>query len=334
MGRLAPTLLALALIGATSVAFVVTERLKLERTPITAPRFTRDFSPVCDCPTARARLALTFRRPDTIDAEIVDAAGEHVRQLARNRQVASGVEVFVWDGRDDAGAIAPDGRYRLRLHFDRERRTILVPTDVRLDTRPPVIRVLRYRPEVISPNGDGRADRFRVVYRASERGHGRLEVDGTVVIRSSRQAGRHPHRLQWLGTFPASASEGEAVSRVPAPPGDYEVVLVFTDLAGNEARAAFPLRVRYVELDSSSYAVPAGGTLTFAVDTDVETFAWALARSADGSTGRTVASDDGATARTVSVRLPRGAGPGDYVLRVAALGHGDRASVTVTERSG
>ena len=146
MGRLAPTLLALALIGATAVAFVVTERLKLERAPITAPRFTRDFSPVCNCPTARARLALRFRRPETIDAEIVDASGEPVRELARDRQVAAGVEVFVWDGRDDSGDIAPDGRYRLRLHFDRERRTILVPTDVRLDTKPPALRVFATGP--------------------------------------------------------------------------------------------------------------------------------------------------------------------------------------------
>ena len=43
MARIAPTLLVLALLAATAVAFGVTERLKLEQPPIAGPEVTKVF---------------------------------------------------------------------------------------------------------------------------------------------------------------------------------------------------------------------------------------------------------------------------------------------------
>ena len=74
-------MLVLALLVATTAAFALTEALKLERSPVTAPRFDKLFSPTCACETSTERLALRLREPSTIDAVIVDDVCETVRTL-------------------------------------------------------------------------------------------------------------------------------------------------------------------------------------------------------------------------------------------------------------
>lgn len=328
--RISPTIVALAVIGATTAAFAVTEHLKLERAPITAPRFTRDFSPVCDCPTDRARLSLRFRRSDVVDSEIVDAGSEPIRSLARDRSVGAGVVTFVWDGRDDAGRIAPDGAYRLRLHLDREARTILVPTTIELDTKPPRILALRHRPDVISPDGDGRADRLRVRYRSSERASARLLVEASQVVRTPFKRARRPQSLQWLGTVPAP---GAARMRTPAEPGMYELTFVLVDPAGNRVERAFPVTVRYVELDRTSYEVRPGGMLEFRVDADARRYAWSLSRRTQRGLDPPLVLGEATPGERVSVEIPASAPRGRYELRVAVGDNSDRARVFVSERA-
>lgn len=324
MARLTPTLIALALVGASVAAFAVTEHLKLGRSPVTAPRFTRHFSPVCGCATDRAKLVLRFRRADVVDAEIVDANGEAVRVLAQGRAVEAGDVTFVWDGRDASGRVAPDGPYRLRLRLDRDGRTLLVPTTSRIDTRPPRILGLEHRPDVISPDGDGRADRLRIAYRSNERAAARLLVDGEQAVRTLLRPPRRTHRLQWLGTVPVQGGGGE-----PAAAGEYEVTLVLVDQAGNETRAAFPVTVRYVELDESSYRAAPGGAFTFRVDTDAVQVSWSLSRRTRQGLEPPILSGEGPGGQPVSAKIPPGSRPGRYVLLVEAQGHADRAAVFV-----
>lgn len=327
MARIAPTIVALVLIAGTAAAFAVTEHLKLERAPITAPRFTRDFSPVCDCPTSTARLSLRFRRPETVDAEIVDAAGAAVRTLATDRRIRAGVTTFVWDGLDDAGELAPDGTYRLRLDLKRAGRAILVPVPVRLDTVAPRILELRHRPDVISPDGDGRADRLHVLYRANERTRAELLANDVLVTHTLYRGRRGVKTLQWLGTFPVS---GEPGTRIPADPGLYRMSLVVVDPAGNRTGEDFEITVRYIELDESSYAMSPGGTLRFEVDTDARRFAWSLFRK--GARDRPVLAGEGTSEQpAVSVEIPAGTAPGSYRLRVETETHHAVAVVVVSE---
>src|SRR5687767_8400856 len=100
---LAVIVLVLVLLGGTAAAFAVTEVLKLERSPITAPRFTKHFSPVCGCEKEEARLSLRLRKADTVDATIVDPGGNTVRTLLEDQRLRRGPVTLEWDGRDDAG---------------------------------------------------------------------------------------------------------------------------------------------------------------------------------------------------------------------------------------
>ena len=59
------TLIATLLV-ATAVAFVVSERVKLEKSPILGPRVTPVYSPVCECPNRHAAISFRLSRPDTL----------------------------------------------------------------------------------------------------------------------------------------------------------------------------------------------------------------------------------------------------------------------------
>ena len=242
-------MLVLVLLAGTAAAFAFTEKIKLERSPVTAPAFDRQFSPVCDCDTNAANLLLRFRRSETIDATIVDAKGRRVRALATDERVPKGERTLRWDGRDDAGAIVPDGVYRLRLRLENERRTILVPTTVRVDTKPPVATLVRLRPDAFSPDGDDRADQVKIIYRSNEEGRPELLVDGRPAL-VARNRARGQASVNWNGKL-----AGEAVE-----PGSYQLSIVVHDPAGNASAPteSLPVRVRFLELVERSLDASAG----------------------------------------------------------------------------
>ena len=107
--RYAPAVLVAVLLVATGAAFLRTESLKLETSPIRQTRVTKLFSPVCRCATSKARIAIRVAKPDVVSVSIEDDAGQDVRQLVAERP-ATGRIAFLWNGRDDAGQVVRDGR--------------------------------------------------------------------------------------------------------------------------------------------------------------------------------------------------------------------------------
>jgi hypothetical protein len=312
--QIALTAAVLALVGATVAAFVVTERLKLERSPITAPRFDRRFSPTCRCATDKARLMIRFRKSDTVDAAVVNRTDSVVRTLASDQHVGTGDVLWVWNGLGDDGALARSGKYQLRLHLERSRRTFLVPTPVILDTTPPRIRSVAVSPASISPDGDGVDDRVVIAYRSGSKAWPTLLVDGRTAVRGkARAAGKA--RFSWGGRL-----DGQTV-----PAGSHRLALELRDLAGNLSKRvpAGVVRVRYIELLRNVYRVERGGLLRFRVATDAVPFRWRLV-------GRSGALGARSSAKTVAVRLPQELQRGDYRLVVSRRGHEDRATVVVT----
>jgi hypothetical protein len=216
--RLAVTVLVLALLVGTTTAFALTEVLKLERSPVTRPRFTAVFSPTCACRRETARLAVRLRRADKIDAVILDADGDPVRTLVAGARAAAGRNVFLWNGRSDAGALVPDGAYRLSLHFADAGRTILIPDMIRVDTVPPKAELVSLAPRRISPNGTG----AKIVLHLSETARTLVLASGELVFRGeTRDAGTVT--LVWDGT-----ARGR-----PLSPGRYVVTLEARDPGGN-----------------------------------------------------------------------------------------------------
>ena len=302
-------MLVLGLLGGTAAAFAVTESLKLELIPITAPRIDKVFSPVCGCPSARASIRFRLREADRLTVAIVDG-DRVVRTLARSRREARGDVAYVWDGRDERGAVVPEGSYRPRVHFAEQHRTIVMPNPIEVDVTPPQIRVVGVAPARISPDGDGRSDRVRVRYRMSEPAHGLLFVRGRREVRTLFQP--LEGELSWYGKI-----DGRQVRR-----GLYRLDVAAEDRAGNvsDRLAAGRVRVRYIELARATIRATARTRFGVRVDTDARSYGWRFA----GRTGRS-------RARILVLRAPRA---GRYRLFVSANGRADRARVIVRPRGG
>src|SRR5204863_3461378 len=113
VSRNAPTVLALLLLMSTATAFAVTQRLKLEPSPISQTRVAKVFSPVCECASQAATIQFSLRRADHLRIairlgmrEVTISDGEFKRGLVNAR----------WNGRDAAGAVVPDGVYYPVVH--------------------------------------------------------------------------------------------------------------------------------------------------------------------------------------------------------------------------
>jgi FlgD Ig-like domain len=224
--RLLVTVFVWALLVATTGVFVATEALKLERPPVSELAATRRFSPTCGCPRAVAAFSFRLRQRARIDVEIVGADGEPVRGVASDVRRGRGRAEFEWDGRDDAGAVVPDGEYRVRVRDERRDRTVTFGQEIEVDTEAPAVESVDVRPSRVERGQD-----VEIRFELSEIARLRVRADGRVVAS--------------LGRF--LPGRREAVwSTGDVEPGDYELALVARDRAGNRSEPSAVVRLEIV----------------------------------------------------------------------------------------
>ena len=307
MARVVSTAFVLVLTASTAAAFALTQHAKLERSPIYAPHIDPVFSPNGKVKPV-ANIAFRVRPHERIDVWVQDSKGRKVATLLSNRDVhANGQIRLVWDSITSSGAAVPDGVYRPVVKLLRSHRTIVLPSDIRLDTRPPVISVHRPQYPIISPDGDGHSDTFRIPYRIDEPAHAILLLRGKQILftRAQKQAGTL--------VFAGRGRNGK-----PLAPGRYVLAAAAQDVAGNRSRG-FPfaiVQVRYVNLARPRVVVRPGGKFAIRVSTDHPTVSWYLH-------GRSGVQRRG----TLHFRAPKK--PGVYRLYVKVGSHADTAAVVV-----
>jgi hypothetical protein len=204
----------------------------------------------------------------------------------------------------------PEGDYRVRVHLARERRTIVIPNLIRVDTTPPRIVLRSVIPPVFSPDGDRRRDRVSAYYRVDEPAKVFLYVNGKRRIegRGRKLTGR----LEWYGR----------VGRRSLRPGSYAISLLAVDNAGNRERSdERRVTLRYITLARETIRARAAFRFGVRVSTDATGYDWAFG----GRRGR-------AARRKLVLRAP--AEPGRYRLFVETRGRGDSALVIVEPRGG
>ncbi|HEX2504967.1 MAG TPA: FlgD immunoglobulin-like domain containing protein [Gaiellaceae bacterium] len=224
MGRLLVTILVWGLLVATTVAFVATEALKLERPLVSDLSRTRAFSPGCDCPKPSALVSFRLGRRAVLDVEVIDADDEAVRALASGLREGRGRVRLEWDGRDDRGALVPDGEYRVRVRVEEEDREVTFGQPIVADRATPVVELLAARPDELRAGAEVEID-----FRVGETARVRLLGNG--------------RRLAGLGRF-QGGSRRATWSTAGVPPGRYVLALSALDRAGNRSPASSSLTVR------------------------------------------------------------------------------------------
>jgi len=303
--RVLTTVTLLGLLMASAAAFAITEHLKLVKSPLSGVRFSRVFSPVCHCATDTAVVSVKLRRPDRVTVTIVDAAHRTVATVGSMRLPAHGQHVFAWDGRTQAGGIAPDGTYHPWVHLARARRTYRFTNNITLDTKPPQVQSASAAKTVLLA-GPGRTVAIR--YAFDEPAHALVYLGDRRIILGRRSRPRD--KVKWAGTLGGR----------PLRAGRYVLSVGAMDLAGNETSAGerkqVTVTVRYVELSPGRIVVRSGRRLTVHVRTAAKRYTWRLGHRHGARRGKTL-------------RLRAPTTPGTYRLVVEENGHAETAVVLV-----
>jgi len=309
--RALPSALVVALLAATAAAFALTERAKLELSPIYGTQPAQVFSPDSkDERKKNAHISFRVRKTESIDVWIEDSSGRKIDTLLTHRGVHPRELVqLVWDSFTPAGVGVPDGTYRAVVKLERSHRTIAMPSEIKVYTSPPRITAApATKYPIISPDGDGHADAFRVPYEVNEPAHAILLLRGKQVVYTNGQ--KQKGTLVWNGKVPGS-SKG-------LPAGRYVLSIAARDRAGNQSTGVrFAIgQVRYVTLARNRVVVRPGGRFALRVSTDAPQVDWLL-HGRRGTLPR----------GTLRLRAPRSAGV--YRLYVSAAGHTAVCSVVV-----
>jgi hypothetical protein len=322
------------LVLATFGAFFVAQRLKNAPPVLGQIGLPGFFSPNRDGRFDRALLTFKVKETDDISVAVLDSNGDQVRELLSGRHVVKGQLVHLkWDGRDDDGTRAPDGRYRYRITLQHEGRSVVLAKSVRLDTTPPRPRVTSigprntFGPELLpaSEGGDAvahlQAPGVKPVIRLFKTGPGPTRL--VLEDRSLRAGATVWH---WNGLTPSGR---------PVSPGTYLVSIETRDQAGNRGlspplnRRGLPaagygaklpghggITVRYLGVQPPNVATRAGEDVVFNVDARRKPWTWSVRR-----VGSTAASPSRRkTSARVRLHAP-GRESGVYLLTVRTATH-------------
>ena len=185
------------------------------------------FSPNAD----NVQDTVTFRLTTDIKDGIVgwrlavtDAARRQV--WTREAQASSTPDSVVFDGRDQAGKVLPDGTYTVAYSVSYRNGNVPDTSgSFTLDNTAPTA-TLEIDNPIFSPAGRKPAATIKVSPSERVTGQGRfLDANGRVLAQSA--PGQTVTELQWNGTDPAGN---------PVPDGTYGIDVTITDLAGNSTR--------------------------------------------------------------------------------------------------
>lgn len=310
------------LVVATVGAFAVTQTLKTE-VPVVL-RFAvspADISPNGDGVRDSSLVGFDLSAPATITFSVIDRDGNEVRRLVDGRRLAGDAKHrFRFDGRDDSGKPLPDGVYRLRVQRRSEGRSLDSYKTLRIDTRPPRVRLATALPGVVDP-GAGRGFPVRIRYRGPRNRFPEFRVwrtDGGPVriVRRFRGAGR------------GGVWDGRVIGGRIAVDGNYAFQVRVRDKAGNgalwppsppsprTATAGTGVAVRRLTLSGPLTIVAAGGLARLTVGPSPRRFSFALSRLGSQRSLRR----DTRRGGVLRVRIPRRSRTGIYLVRVRARG--------------
>ena len=323
------------LVGATFAAFFAAQRIKGEPAVAQVVSLARVFSPNGDGAKEVNRFEVELRERHDISVDVVDTTGDAVRRLADDATVGPDRPLRLeWNGRTDAGARVPDGRYRVRVTLRREGRSVVVPRTTLVDTRPPRPRVKSITPgPIVGPvAGPVEIDVGSVSRRLKKRGRVFRTDGGEPRLVAELPPVTDTRTLIWDGR----------VDGKPAPAGTYLVQVTARDRAGNrgsappdippqrgEIRGEPGLTVRALAAEAPLRPVTSGQRLRVNVDARGRPYRWRLRRAGRVKPVLNGRQDPG---EPVELTAP-GGDSGLYLLELRNSGGRNRTAVPVMVQS-
>jgi hypothetical protein len=317
------------LVVATIAAFFATQQLKSE-VPLVI-RFAaqpKQFSPNGDKVRDRTEIGFDLSEPASVSFSIMDSDGNEVRRVVDDRTLAGDVKHrFGWYGRNDAGEPVPDGVYRMRVVRRDEGRIVDSFKRIRVDRRPPRVRLVSAAPGVIAPREPGQAPEVTLRYDGPRNKAPEFRVfrtddaDRPHVVRRFRGEGRS-------GVWRGEVAIGPRRTG-PAPDGDYAFTVSVRDRAGNLAvapseiprrslaRPGTGVAVRSFTLRGPLGVVAAGSRATLEIGPLDRSFDFVVSRFGDPEPIRRGKRIGG----SFRVSIPRDTRTGVYLVRVRAGRH-------------
>lgn len=320
---------------ATTTAFVVTQSLKTEF-PVVLRFAVKPiaFSPNGDGVRDETTVGFDLTERAEVSFSIVDVNGAPVRELLDEVELAGDAKHrYSWDGRDDDGAVVPDGTYRMRVSRRKEGRIVNSYKTIEVDTEPPRVRLAATTPSIVDPSS-GEPVAIRVRYRGPRTPHPEFRVwrtDGAEPEVVRRFRGDSTRSGVWDGRDNRDNSL--------VPDGDYAFQVRIRDRAGNQAlappaageppgsakpglpdpadaRPGTGVLVRRLTLSGPLGVVPAGSAARLDVGPGPRRFSFALTRL---DSSREIRADR-RSGTTLRVHVPDDARTGLYLVRVRSRG--------------
>lgn len=322
------------LVLATAAAFFVTQRLKHSPTVVQQVGVIPFLSPRSTNHHLSAKISFKIKRADDVTVTILNEAGDDIATLARDRHLAAYTQWAVrWRGQTDAGAVAPDGVYRIRVRLRKQGRTALLAKTIRLDTVPPRPVITR----IAAPDAPGAAATGPAILPVPRGGSVTIDFATGGGLKPSLAVYRTditPARL--VTTLPVtygatSTSWNGTVGGRGVAAGTYLVAISAIDRPGNIGQTpALPpaprpgkpvpghpgITVRYLGVQPPVVPVDQTVPLVFGVDARRAGYTWTVTR-----VGARRPRKQAATARALLRMRPPGGISGVYVLAVHTAGH-------------
>jgi hypothetical protein len=307
------------LVAASFSAFFVAQKLKASPPVLEVSKVTKFFSPNGDGRRDANKISLRLKERDDVTVDVVDTDGGAVRRLATAIPARPFQPVrLTWDGRTDAGTLAPDGQYRLRIGLRRQGRSVTVPRVIDLDTTAPTPTVVSAQPDVLGPTPGPVQVRVRGISR-------RLPTEFRV-LRTDVNPPREIARFQSERAGSRRATwNGMTADNRPPPPGTYLIVAQVKDRADNigtapaklpaqpgEIRGQPGVTVRHLVAQPPVEPVRAGKRVEFFVDSRGLTYRWRVRRI---GASRPVKKGSAKPGEPLVMRAPRGIS-GVYLLEL------------------